>query len=151
MKSAQIRSFFRSVFSRTRTEYREMPYLSVFSPNARKYGSETTPYLDHFHAVLAATFSGITYFPFLSPILQVSPQWKRKWQQTTFRKDWTRFFKFFLYLSHFRSMFLFTWIFEKISEIKQQKRKPVYTSQVLNFWQKNFSKSTKKISGTMRS
>ena len=27
-------------------------YLSVFSPNARKYGPEKTPYLDTFHAVL---------------------------------------------------------------------------------------------------
>ena len=26
-------------------------YLSVFSPNARKYGPEKTPYLDTFHAV----------------------------------------------------------------------------------------------------
>ena len=26
-------------------------YLSVFSPNARKYGPEKTPYLDSFHAV----------------------------------------------------------------------------------------------------
>ena len=28
------------------------PYLSGFSPNAGKYGSEKTPYLDTFHAVL---------------------------------------------------------------------------------------------------
>ena len=27
------------------------PYLSVFSPNAGKYGSEKAPYLDTFHAV----------------------------------------------------------------------------------------------------
>ena len=26
-------------------------YLSVFSPNAGKYGPEKTPYLDSFHAV----------------------------------------------------------------------------------------------------
>ena len=26
-------------------------YLSVFSPNALKYGPEKTPYLDNFHAV----------------------------------------------------------------------------------------------------
>ena len=26
-------------------------YLSVFSPNAGKYGPEKTPYLDNFHAV----------------------------------------------------------------------------------------------------
>ena len=28
-----------------------MPYLSVFSPHAGKYGPEITPYLDTFHAV----------------------------------------------------------------------------------------------------
>ena len=28
------------------------PYLSVFSPNAGKYGLEKTPYLDTFHAVI---------------------------------------------------------------------------------------------------
>ena len=27
------------------------PYLSVFSPNAGKYGPEKTPYLDTFHAL----------------------------------------------------------------------------------------------------
>ena len=53
MKSVQIRSFFRSVFSRIRTEYGEIRYLSVlFSPNAGKYGPEKTPYLDTFHAVI---------------------------------------------------------------------------------------------------
>ena len=29
-------------------------YLSVFNPNARKYGPEKTSYLDTFHAVAAA-------------------------------------------------------------------------------------------------
>ena len=29
----------------------ERYYLSVFSPNAGKYGPEKTPYLDTFHAV----------------------------------------------------------------------------------------------------
>ena len=28
-----------------------IPYLSVFSPNAGKYGPEKAPYLDGFHAV----------------------------------------------------------------------------------------------------
>ena len=31
---------------------RDTPYLSVFSPNAGKYGLEKAPYLDTFHAVL---------------------------------------------------------------------------------------------------
>ena len=50
-----MRGFFWSVFSRIRTEYGEIlhtPFLSVFSPNAEKYGPEKTAYLDTFHAVL---------------------------------------------------------------------------------------------------
>ena len=44
VKSVQMRSYFRSVFI-------SVPiYLSVFSPNAGKYGPEITPYLDIFHA-----------------------------------------------------------------------------------------------------
>ena len=31
--------------------WRDTKYLSVFSPNAGKYGPEKTPYLDTFHAV----------------------------------------------------------------------------------------------------
>ena len=34
---------------------RDTPYVSVVSPNAGKYGSEKTPYLDTFHAVTCAT------------------------------------------------------------------------------------------------
>ena len=33
---------------------RDTPYLSVFSPNAGKYGPEKSPYLDIFHAVQTA-------------------------------------------------------------------------------------------------
>ena len=67
VKSAQKRSFFWSVFSRIRTEYREIlrisPYISVFSPNAAKYGPEKTPYLDTFHTVLALThFMPLIFF-----------------------------------------------------------------------------------------
>ena len=56
VKSVQIWSFFWSAFSRIRTEYGEIlrtdtPYLFVFSPNAGKYKTEKTPYLDTFHAV----------------------------------------------------------------------------------------------------
>ena len=31
--------------------YGDTPYVSVFSPNAEKYGPEKTPYFDTFHAV----------------------------------------------------------------------------------------------------
>ena len=43
--------FFWSVFSCIWTEYGEIRYLSVFSPNVEKYEPEKTPYLDTFHAV----------------------------------------------------------------------------------------------------
>ena len=44
--------FFWSVVSHSRTEYGEIPYLSVFSPNVGKYGPGKTLYLDTFHAVV---------------------------------------------------------------------------------------------------
>ena len=50
VKTVQIRSFFWSIFSRIRTEY-GTEYLTVFSPNAGKYGPEKTSYLDTCHAV----------------------------------------------------------------------------------------------------
>ena len=50
-KSVQIRSFLWSVFSCIRTEYGKILYLSIFSPNRRKYRPGKTPYLDTFHAV----------------------------------------------------------------------------------------------------
>ena len=31
--------------------WRDTEYLSIFSPNAEKYGPEKTPYLDTFHAL----------------------------------------------------------------------------------------------------
>ena len=51
VKSVQIRSLFWSVFSCIRTEYGDLPWISVFSPNTAKYGPEKTPYLDKFHTV----------------------------------------------------------------------------------------------------
>ena len=37
------------------------PYLSVFSPNARKYGPQKTLYLDTFHAVIWSKSAEILY------------------------------------------------------------------------------------------
>ena len=54
VKSVQIRRFFWSVLSRIRTEYGEI--LSVFSPNAGKYGPENTSYLDTFQAVFLFSY-----------------------------------------------------------------------------------------------
>ena len=48
MKSVQIRCYFWSVFSCTRTEYE----ISLFSPNTGKFGPEITQYLGNFHAVI---------------------------------------------------------------------------------------------------
>ena len=49
MKCVQIWSFFWSVFSRIRTEYGNLLRKSL---NGGKYGSEKTPYLDTFQAVI---------------------------------------------------------------------------------------------------
>ena len=42
VKCVQIRSFFWPVFPSIRTEYGDTKYISVFSPNAGKYGTEKT-------------------------------------------------------------------------------------------------------------
>ena len=55
--SAQIRSFFWSIFSRIRTEYGEILRISPYSsPNAGKYGPEKPPYLDTFYVVLISFY-----------------------------------------------------------------------------------------------
>ena len=72
VKSVQIRSFFLfRIFPHSGWIRRYTLYLSVFSPNAGKYGPEKTPYLSTFHAVLSFINAGanywevklITYFP----------------------------------------------------------------------------------------
>ena len=50
MKSVQIRSFSGPYFPAFRLNTER--YLSLFSPSARKYGPEKTPYLDTFHAMI---------------------------------------------------------------------------------------------------
>ena len=52
VKSVQIRSFFWSVFSRIRTEYGAISYLSVFSPNTGKCRPERTTHLATFREVM---------------------------------------------------------------------------------------------------
>ena len=52
MESAQIQSFFWSVFSDIRTEYERYSVSLLFSLNAGKYGPEKAPYFDFFHAAL---------------------------------------------------------------------------------------------------
>ena len=41
---------------------RDTKYLSVFSPNAGKYGPEKTPYLDTFHTVLLSAIFEIVFY-----------------------------------------------------------------------------------------
>ena len=58
VKSVQIRSFFWSVFfPHSDWIRRDTPYLSVFSPNAGKYGPDKTPYLHTFHTVKVLSIS----------------------------------------------------------------------------------------------
>ena len=53
VKSIQIRVFFLvSIFPHSQWIRRDIPYLSVFNPNAGKYGPEKTPYLDTFRTVI---------------------------------------------------------------------------------------------------
>ena len=94
MKSVQIRSFFWSLFSHIRTGYGEIQYLSVFSPNAGKYGTEKTPYLDTFHAVFCVmllnsmnihvkiTFNISKHFLMIHPICTVANQQMPKMNST---------------------------------------------------------------------
>ena len=44
--------FLLRIFSHSDWIWRDTKYLSVFSPNAGKYGPENTPYLDTFHTAL---------------------------------------------------------------------------------------------------
>ena len=71
VKSVQIRSYFWSVFSCIRTEYGEILYLSVFSPNAGKYRPEMTPYLDTFRAVTLTQYIPVSFIH-LFPIYKIS-------------------------------------------------------------------------------
>ena len=45
--------------------WRDTPYLSVFSPNAGKYGPVKNSYLDSFHAVNVSTDHLMYYFSFV--------------------------------------------------------------------------------------
>ena len=47
----------------------EAKYLSVFSPNAGKYGPEKTPYLDTFHAVIINRFISNRNIAAIPPLL----------------------------------------------------------------------------------
>ena len=58
VKCVQIRSFSGPYFPAFGLNRRDTSHLSVFSPNAGKYGQEKTPYLDTFHAVLLKVNNG---------------------------------------------------------------------------------------------
>ena len=99
MKSVQIRSNFWSVFFHIRIEYGvDTSYISVFSPNARKYGPEITPYLETFHTVTNTEASSEFLIILIIKInyvvvtmrctWQTKPQWqpkgKRSWNIQNF-------------------------------------------------------------------
>ena len=48
----RIQSEYRKIRTRKNSVFGHFSYLSVFSPNAGKYGPEKTPYLDTFRAVI---------------------------------------------------------------------------------------------------
>ena len=50
-KCANTEFFLVRIFPHSHWIWRDMEYLSVFSPNAGKYGPEKTTYLDTFHTV----------------------------------------------------------------------------------------------------
>ena len=77
-KNVQIRSFFQSEFSRIRTRIRrDTPYLTVFSPNAGKYGPEKTPYLDIFRAVMIIFIKlAITFNPRCFQCILLTISWR---------------------------------------------------------------------------
>ena len=50
----------------THLERRDTSYLSVFSPNAGRYGPEITPYLDTFHIVIALPVAVVVDFLIVS-------------------------------------------------------------------------------------
>ena len=50
-KMSKYGVFLTTIFPHSYWTWRDTPYLSVFSPNAGKYGLEKAPYLDTFHVV----------------------------------------------------------------------------------------------------
>ena len=50
-KMSKYGVFLIPIFPHSYWTWRDTPYLSVFSPNAGKYGLEKAPYLDTFHVV----------------------------------------------------------------------------------------------------
>ena len=54
-KCPNVQFFLIRIFPYSGRIQRNTEYLSVFTPNAEKYGPEKTPYLDTFHAVLFAS------------------------------------------------------------------------------------------------
>ena len=69
--SAQIRSFFWSIFSRIRTEYGEIRRDIQYSVRYGKIRTRETPYLDTFHAVKV--------------------KWKQLWLEKAWKRNWTLF------------------------------------------------------------
>ena len=79
-------------------------YLSIFSPNAEKYGPEITPYLDTFHAVGALTRHGLNTKFFITNFLQTFV--KAKKSNIYFRESIISIL-LFNFLNFFRELIIF--------------------------------------------
>ena len=79
-KVSVFRVFVVCIFSHSDWIWRDTPYLSVFSPNAKKYGSEKTPYYDIFHTshLLYIQNADYPYIYQLQSLWQNNLYWLRK-------------------------------------------------------------------------
>ena len=86
VKSFQIRSYLWVVFSCIRTDT-ERSYLSLFSPNTRKYGPEINLYLDTFQCLLKE-FSIFANLLIKKPVnsLAIVKMWKKHLEKKHFKK-----------------------------------------------------------------
>ena len=87
VKSVQIWSYFWSVFSCIRTEYR-VQYHSVFSPNTGKYGPEITPFWTLFMKISYLKFRNFIFNLIFMKVSEKKP-WEKKssslhWIHTVF-------------------------------------------------------------------
>ena len=73
-KCPKTKFFLIRIFPHSEWIRRDTPYLSVFSPNAGKYGPEKTPCIDTFHAVLSRLDYGNLTFNNISNRLLKQPQ-----------------------------------------------------------------------------
>ena len=91
MKSVQIQFFLDCTFPHSDWVLGDTPYLSVFIPNAGKYGQEKTPYLDTSHAILFR-FSNVSDYKVSLVLICCWIKWK-KWKESYNLLLWKKSFK----------------------------------------------------------